>query len=132
MWSGLDNSKEQGYEIHDNVIYQDNQSAIKLEKNGIWWNIKRTRHINIIYYFITNSITKQEEFIEFCTTFDMIGGYFTKALQGSQFCQFFFLILDIREDDIPSYNASGRASIEEKKLNWKKINKNCGLFFFSF
>ena len=26
--------KEQGYEIHDNVIYQDNQSAIKLENNG--------------------------------------------------------------------------------------------------
>ena len=24
----------QGYEIHDNVIYQDNQSAILLEKNG--------------------------------------------------------------------------------------------------
>ena len=25
--------KDQGYEIHDNVIYQNNQSAIKLEKN---------------------------------------------------------------------------------------------------
>ena len=24
----------QGYKIHDNVIYQDNQSAILLEKNG--------------------------------------------------------------------------------------------------
>ena len=27
--------KEQGYKIHDNVIYQDNQSVIKLLKNGI-------------------------------------------------------------------------------------------------
>ena len=26
--------KEQGYEIRDNVIYQDNQSSIKLENNG--------------------------------------------------------------------------------------------------
>ena len=26
--------KEQVYTIHDNIIYQDNQSAIKLEKNG--------------------------------------------------------------------------------------------------
>ena len=25
--------KNQGYKIHGNVIYQDNQSAIKLEKN---------------------------------------------------------------------------------------------------
>ena len=27
--------KEQGYEIRDNVIYQDNQRDIKLENNGI-------------------------------------------------------------------------------------------------
>ena len=27
--------KEQGYKIHNNVIYQDNQSVIKLLKNGI-------------------------------------------------------------------------------------------------
>ena len=26
--------KEHGYKIRDNVIYQDNQSTIKLEKNG--------------------------------------------------------------------------------------------------
>ena len=26
--------KEQGYKIHNNIIYQDNQSATKLEKNG--------------------------------------------------------------------------------------------------
>ena len=26
--------KDKGYEICDNVIYQDNQSTIKLEKNG--------------------------------------------------------------------------------------------------
>ena len=77
--------KEQGYMIHDNVIYQDNQSAIRLEKNGKRSSSKRTRHINIRYYFITDRIMKQEASVEFCPTFDMIGDYFTKALQGSQF-----------------------------------------------
>ena len=57
-------------------------------------------------------IMKQEASVEFCTTFDMIGDYFKKALQGSQFRRFRNIILGIHEDDIPSYNASGRALLE--------------------
>ena len=52
--------KDQGYKIHDRIIYQGNQSAIKLENNGRRLITKRKRHINIRYYFITDSITKQE------------------------------------------------------------------------
>ena len=69
--------------IQDNVIYQDNQSVIRLENNGKRSSSKRMRHINIRYYFITDSIMKQEASVEFCSTFDMIGDYFTKSLQGS-------------------------------------------------
>ena len=69
--------------IQDNVVYQDNQSAIRLEKNGKQSRSKSTSHINIRYYFITDRIMKQEASVEFCPTFDMIGGYLTKALQGS-------------------------------------------------
>ena len=66
--------------IQDNVTYQDNQSAIRLEKNAKQSSSKGTRHINIRYYFITDRIMKQEASMEFCPTFDMIGDYFTKAL----------------------------------------------------
>ena len=52
--------KEQGYMIHDNVIYQDNQSTIRLEKNGRQSSRKINRHINTRYYFITDRIIKQE------------------------------------------------------------------------
>ena len=65
--------------IHDNFIYQDNQSAIRLEKTGKQSISKSTRHINIRYYFITYSIMNQESSVEFCPTFNMIGGYFIKA-----------------------------------------------------
>ena len=41
--------KEQGYMIHNNIIYQDNQSAIKLENNGKQSIRNRTRHINIMF-----------------------------------------------------------------------------------
>ena len=50
--------KEQGHMIHDIVIYQDKQSAIRLEKNGKRSSSKRKRHINIRYYFITDRIMK--------------------------------------------------------------------------
>ena len=66
--------------IQDNVIYQDNQSAIILEKNGRQPSSKSTRHINIRYYFITDRIMKQKASVEFFPTFDMIGDYFTKEL----------------------------------------------------
>ena len=51
--------KYQGYKNHENVFYQDNQSAIKLEKNGRKSSSKRNRHINNRYYLITDIITKQ-------------------------------------------------------------------------
>ena len=44
----------QGYNIKDCVVYQDNKSAILLEQNGRASSSKRTRHINIRYYFVTD------------------------------------------------------------------------------
>jgi hypothetical protein len=44
----------QGYGVEDSLVYQDNQSAILLEKNGRASSGKRTRHINIRYFFVTD------------------------------------------------------------------------------
>ena len=61
--------KEKGHMIKGNVIYQDNQSAIRLEKNGKRSSSKRMRHINIRYYFFTDSIMKQEASVEILSHF---------------------------------------------------------------
>jgi hypothetical protein len=45
----------QGYQVNDNVLFQDNKSAILLEKNGKASSSKRTKHISIRYFFITES-----------------------------------------------------------------------------
>ena len=50
----------------------------------------------------------------------MIGQYFTKVLQGYQLRRFRNISIGIYEDDIPAYNASGRALLEEQKLKLKK------------
>ena len=44
--------EEQGYKIDKNVVYQDNQSAILLEKNGRKSSSKRTRHLNIRFLWL--------------------------------------------------------------------------------
>ena len=76
--------KEQGYES-STTIYQDNTSAMLLETNGMESSSKRTRHINIRYYFIKDCIDKQILKIEYCPTDDMIGDYPSKPLQGRKF-----------------------------------------------
>jgi hypothetical protein len=46
---------------------------------------KRTRHINIRYFFITDQVNMQEISIEWCPTKKMFADFMTKPLQGSQF-----------------------------------------------
>ena len=75
----------QGWEVNETVVYQDNKSAILLETNGAASSSKRTRHIDIRYYFVKDRIAAGELTIEFCPTDDMWADYFTKPLQGAKF-----------------------------------------------
>ena len=42
----------QGFEIRDNIVYQDNQSTMLLGNNGRHSSGKKTRHIEICYYLL--------------------------------------------------------------------------------
>ena len=42
----------QGYGIDKNILYQDNMSAMLLEKNRKKSSTKTTKHINVGHYFI--------------------------------------------------------------------------------
>ena len=85
--------KAQGYDVTDNIIYQDNQSAILLERNGKASSSKRTKHIAVRYFFITNRIQMGEVHTEWCPTEDMVADFMTKPLQGSTFTRFRDLIM---------------------------------------
>jgi hypothetical protein len=75
----------QGYQVQDNVLFQDNKSAILLEKNGKALSSKCTKHVNIQYFFITDHINKGDISLVWCLTRDMIGDFMTKPLQGALF-----------------------------------------------
>lgn len=52
--------KAQGYNVSDNIIFQDNKSTMLLECNGKASSSKRMKHINVRYFFITDRIAKGE------------------------------------------------------------------------
>ena len=99
----------QGYKVKDNVVYQDNQSAMLLEKNGRASSGRRTRHIDIRYFFVTDRVKHGEMRIEYCPTGDMVADFFTKPLQGSLFRKLRAIILNI-----PGRGANANASTSQE------------------
>ena len=78
----------QGVNIKENVVKRDNQSTMKLERNGKMSSGKRTRHFNIKFFYITDLIQRGEVSIEYCPTDLMIADYMTKPLTGKKFLEF--------------------------------------------
>jgi hypothetical protein len=85
----------QGYQVEDNILFQDNKSTILLEKNGKASSSKRTKHINIWYFFITDRVNKGVVSLVWCPTGDMIRDFMTKPLQGAPFRKFRDQILGV-------------------------------------
>jgi hypothetical protein len=101
----------QGYNVAENILFQDNQSAILLEKNSKASSGKRTKHINIRYFFVMDRIRKKELTVEWCPTNDMIGDFMTKPLQGHLFQKFRDLLMGATEPAQTKTTSSGRRSV---------------------
>ena len=91
----------QGFNVHDNIVYQDNQSTMLLGNNGRHSSGKKTWHIEIRYYFITDQIKRKNIRLTYCPTEAMISDFFTKPLQGSHFRKFRDFILNVNHGDRP-------------------------------
>ena len=89
----------QGFMVTDNILYQDNQSAMLLEKNGKMSSNRRTRHLEIRFFFVTDNVANKKLRIEYCPTDDMVADFFTKPLNGSKFRRFRDFILGLPPDD---------------------------------
>ena len=103
--------QEQGYPLKPSILHQDNQSSILLEKNGRASSGKRTRHMNIRYFFVSDCVKRGHIIIRYCPTDDMIGDFFTKPLQGTKFRLFRNIIMNC------SYNEYGPVNMENPNAN---------------
>jgi len=79
-------------------IYQDNKSTILLAENGKGSSSRRTKHLDLRYFFVTDKIKKGDVKISYCPTHEMIGDFFTKPLQGAQFVCMRSKILNLPSD----------------------------------
>ena len=70
----------QGYDIKKNILFRDNQSAIKMEKNGKKSCTGKSRHIGIHYFFDKYMFESNKMSIAYCSTEHMLADFFTKAL----------------------------------------------------
>ena len=89
----------QGFEVSNNILFQDNESTIKLAKNARMSSGKQTRHIEVRYYFVTDQIQRDRLKVSYCPTGDMLADFFSKPLQGSLFRKFRNAILNVSELD---------------------------------
>ena len=79
--------------IKNNILFQDNESAIKMETNGRNSCTGNSRHIEIKYFWVKDRVDRKEIRIQYCPTWLMLADYFTKALQGSLFVKYRNIIM---------------------------------------
>ena len=108
----------QGYELSNNILYQDNQSAIRLEKNGLRSAGNKSRHINIRFFLIKDCASREEITIIYCPTYRMLADFLTKPLQGKLFQIFRDVIMGMKHvsflDDLIGLPSKERVEDSEK------------------
>ena len=78
----------QGHKMTSSVFGQDNESAMKLEKNGRTSAGPKSRHIDIRYFWIKDRLKSGGIEVKHCPTLEMLADFFTKPLQGHLFRKF--------------------------------------------
>jgi hypothetical protein len=106
----------QGYQVQDNILFQDNKSTILLEKNGKASSSKHIKHINILYFFIPDRVDKGDISLVWCLTGNMIGDFMTKPLQGALFRKFRDQIMGVVPAQDPG-PGPGKAIMKIDELN---------------
>ena len=115
----------QGYDITDNIVYQDNMSSILLEKNGRRSCSKNTRHMEIRYFFVTDNISRGKLSVEYCPTDDMLADYYTKPVQGSKCRKFRQRILNLPFDPNVSPQECVEATTETSaSMSRSRVSRN--------
>ena len=89
----------QGYQMQENFLEQDNESAIKLEKNGRTSAGPKSRHINIRYFWIKDRLKSEGVVVRHCPTLTMLADFFTKPLEGNLFRKFRDVLLGLAHVD---------------------------------
>ena len=106
-------------------LFQDNKSAIKMEKNGKKLCTGKSRHIDIRYFFAKDRVESNKISIAYCSTEHMLTDFLTKALQGALFSKFHDVIMGWKHVDtlhmIPTSTKEHVGNVIKFRSNQEKI-----------
>ena len=85
------------------VLQHDNISSICLEANDKRSGKKRTRHLNIRYFYVIDKVRSSDVVIVYHPTNKLVGDYPTKPLNGTLFKNHCNTIMGINDGDIIYY-----------------------------
>ena len=87
----------------ENLLSQDNTSAIRMENFGKQSCTKRTSHISIIYFYITDKVKSGEVEVVYYPSSELVADYLTKPLQGSLFRKMRNSLMGVTEEIIARF-----------------------------
>lgn len=116
--------EEQGYKLQKNILFQGNQSGIRMETNGRKSCTGNSRHVAIRYFFVKDRVDKGELSIEYCPTQLMVADFLTKPLQGKLYHIFRNVIMGYSHIDTIKPNDQRSIEIKERVGN-NMISMNC-------
>ena len=98
------------------VLQQDNTSSIRMEANGKRSSTKRTRHLNIRYFYVTNKVRSGDVVIVYHPTQKLVGDFLTKPLNGTPFKNHRNTIMGLTDGDVIYY----KVKYEQEKAAYIK------------
>jgi hypothetical protein len=111
----------QGYDDIEVVLHQDNMSAMKIEKNAQMSMGKKTKHMEIRYFYVKDRVTGNNMTIRYCPTEKMIADFFTKPLQGELFRKFRAVVMGhVHLDEVLLHTDTCKERVEEKEKELEK------------
>jgi hypothetical protein len=104
--------ESQGYKITENMFEQDNESAIKFEKNGLTFAGPKSRHINIRYFWLKDRIRAKGITVRHCPTLQMLADFLPNYCRPFLFKKFRAVVLG--HAHIDTLNAAIAEPIEKR------------------
>ena len=77
----------QGDDVKEDILMQDNDSGILVQKNYPYSTRKGSKHIHIRYFFVVDKVKNKEVKIIYCLTDKMWADFSSKPTQGQIFRQ---------------------------------------------
>jgi hypothetical protein len=115
----------QGYNVNKYVVFQDNMSALSLEKNGRMSSSQRTKHITNATYFLIKDYSDAGVInVKFCPTDQMWADVLIKPLQGQKFRDMWAFFQNCTQDYEDNTKVASPMTPQDDASLWKCVGEN--------